>query len=223
MYGPPGTGKTSVGRALAHRLGNKFFLLDGTVISGTDRFYYKLENIIEKARQNAPSILFIDDCDLLFENQQETGLYRYLLTVLDGLESKSNSQITVMLTAMNIGSLPPALIRSGRVELWLEMKIPDLAARTMILEKRLAKGPFQLSDQEHQELASEMEGFTGADIKRVLADAANLYGYDLATEQSPSSHITYLNKAIEQLRFHRTQLESAPRFTAAHHPAGQRY
>lgn len=38
LYGPPGTGKTTIGRALAHRLRSKFFLLDGTVISGTQQF-----------------------------------------------------------------------------------------------------------------------------------------------------------------------------------------
>lgn len=223
LYGPPGTGKTSIGRALAHQLGNKFFLLDGTVISGTNQFYYKLEQIIEQARQNAPSILFIDDCDLLFENTQETGLYRYLLTVLDGLESKSNSQITVMLTAMNIGSLPPALIRSGRVELWLEMTLPDLEARMTILKKKLTNSPFQIDTSNIRELAHKVEGFTGADLKRIVADAANLYGYDVAKEKKAQTHAFYLEAAIEQLIRHRQQLASAPKFTAAHQAAGQMF
>lgn len=74
LYGPPGTGKTTIGRALAHRLGSKFFLIDGTVISGTNQFYHMINGIFQKAKANAPSILFIDDCDLLFEDQKETGL-----------------------------------------------------------------------------------------------------------------------------------------------------
>ena len=137
LVGPPGTGKTTVGRALAHRLKSKFFLIDGTCISGTGNFYYHIQQVFENAKHNAPAIIFVDDSDAIFQSGEELGLYRYLLTMLDGLESVSNCQVCVMLTAMDVGHLPPALIRSGRVELWLEMRLPDEAARTAILEQML--------------------------------------------------------------------------------------
>src|ERR1041384_5659661 len=60
LVGPPGTGKTTVGRALAHRLKSKFFLIDGTFISGTRDFYERVHHVFEAAKQNAPSIIFID-------------------------------------------------------------------------------------------------------------------------------------------------------------------
>ncbi len=113
LAGPPGTGKTTVGRALAHRLRGKFFLIDGTFISGTRDFYQMIHRVFHEAKENAPSIIFIDDCDVIFEGGQEFGLYRYLLTMLDGLEGKSSTRVCVMLTAMDVGSLPPALVRSG--------------------------------------------------------------------------------------------------------------
>ena len=47
--------------------------------------------------------------------------------MIDGLESESAGRVCVMMTAMDVGRLPPALVRSGRVELWLEMKLPDRA------------------------------------------------------------------------------------------------
>lgn len=218
LYGPPGTGKTTIGRALAHKLGSKFFLIDGTVISGTQHFYYKIENIFRKAKENAPSILFIDDCDLLFENAAETGLYRYLLTMLDGLESKSNEQVTIMLTAMNIGSLPPALIRSGRVELWLETRLPDLAARQLIIEKQLKGKYLQLTTVELADFASLMEGLTGSDIQRVMTDARNLHGYETAQGLSKKDAFKYFKDAFLQLQKQRQQLAEAPAFTAAHRP-----
>lgn len=219
LYGAPGTGKTSIGRALAHRLHSKFFLLDGTVISGTDEFYQKVQQIFEAAKHNAPSILFIDDCDVLFENQDEFGLYRYLLTMLDGLESKSNTQVTVMFTAMNIGSLPPALIRSGRVELWLEMKLPDALARTAMLKALISKTVLQLDGAEVDQLAELTYDCSGADLKRIVADARNLHGFDVATEEPIRTAFAYFNQAIEQLRANRERLASAPAFTAAHNPA----
>jgi tRNA A37 threonylcarbamoyladenosine biosynthesis protein TsaE len=85
LYGPPGTGKTSVGRALAHRLKGKFFLIDGTFIAGTGDFYARVHHVFEAAKENAPAVIFIDDADAIFEGGEEQGLYRYLLTMLDGL------------------------------------------------------------------------------------------------------------------------------------------
>jgi transitional endoplasmic reticulum ATPase len=219
LYGPPGTGKTSIGRALAHRLHSKFFLLDGTVISGTDNFYQKVSRIFEAAKHNAPSILFIDDCDVLFENREEFGLYRYLLTMLDGLESKSNTQVTVIFTAMNIGSLPPALIRSGRVELWLEMKLPDESARKAMLRALLGDGSLHLDEAGLDQLAALTGQFSGADLKRIVADARNLHGFDIATEKTVQTPLEYFSTAVGQLRANRERLEQAPAYTAAHNPA----
>src|SRR5438094_1565052 len=138
LYGPPGTGKTTIGRALAHRLKSKFFLIDGTFISGTREFYGQVHHIFEAAKHNAPSIIFIDDSDVIFESGEESGLYRYLLTMLDGLESESTGRVCLMMTAMDVGNLPPALMRSGRVDLWLETRLPDEAARAAILADLLA-------------------------------------------------------------------------------------
>lgn len=221
LYGPPGTGKTTIGRALAHRLRSKFFLIDGTVISGTTDFYRIIQQTFRRARDNAPSVLFIDDCDLLFEDSAEPGLYRYLLTMLDGLESKSNAQITIVLTAMNIGSLPPALIRSGRVELWLEMNLPDEPARAAIIRATIQSLPMELSEDEVQRLAAKTKKFTGADLRRIVTDAKNLYGYDIALEKTPKGFFFYFDEAIEQLLKHRAQFDNAPAYTAAHHPKGK--
>jgi ATP-dependent 26S proteasome regulatory subunit len=222
LYGPPGTGKTTIGRALAHRLRSKFFLIDGTVISGTQDFYRKIHRIFEGAKENAPSVLFIDDSDLLFEDSDETGLYRYLLTMLDGLESIENAQVTVILTAMNIGSLPPALIRSGRIELWLLMELPDTAARAAILQDRLQQVTPYLQITDIAPIVERTEGFTGADLRRVVTDAVNLYGYEVANQREPREPLAYFHEAIDRLAKHREQLESAPSFTGDHHGSASR-
>src|SRR5207244_2890188 len=166
LAGPPGTGKTTIGRALAHRLKSKFFLIDGTIISGTQNFYGQIHHIFEAAKQNAPCIIFIDDSDVIFESGEELGLYRYLLTMLDGLESESMGRVCVMMTAMDVSHLPPALIRSGRIELWLEMRLPEEEARAEILSQALATLPAALGgDVDLPRLASATAGFTGADLK----------------------------------------------------------
>ena len=162
LAGPPGTGKTTIGRALAHRLKGKFFLIDGTVISGTDYFYRDVRRIFDAAKKNAPSVIFIDDSDVIFESKEEHGLYRYLLTMLDGLESASAGRVCVMMTAMNVGSLPRAMVRSGRVELWLETRLPDTDARVSILQGLLAGVPAPFDSADLERIAAYARGLTGA-------------------------------------------------------------
>src|SRR5204862_3511181 len=65
LSGPPGTGKTTIGRALAHRLKGKFFLIDGTVVAGSGDFYEDVGKIFEEAKRNAPAVIFIDDTDVI--------------------------------------------------------------------------------------------------------------------------------------------------------------
>ena len=209
LAGPPGTGKTTIGRALAHRLKSKFFLIDGTFISGTGSFYQSIHQVFEAAKQNAPSIIFIDDSDAIFESGEELGLYRYLLTILDGLESQSAGRVCVMMTAMNVGHLPPALIRSGRIELWLEMNLPDVEARAAILSARLRQLPTEIADAELSRLIPATEGFTGADLKRLVEDGKTLYAYDKAQGHPLRSATEYFLLAVEAVRANKQRYAEA--------------
>ncbi len=199
LAGLPGTGKTTIGRALAHRMKSKFFLLDGTVISGTEDFYDTIGRIFELAKHNAPSILFIDDSDVIFESGAESGLYRYLLTMLDGLESKSAGRVCVMMTAMNVSNIPPALMRSGRVELWLETKLPDVVSRLTILKQRLAGLPSEFDSIETDKLSTDTEGLTGADLKRLVEDGKLLFAADFAKGATLKPITDYFLIALETL------------------------
>src|ERR1700722_5688065 len=158
LAGPPGTGKTTIGRALAHRLKSKFFLIDGTLIAGTNNFYDDVGKVFEAAKRNAPSVVFIDDADVIFEGDGDRGFYRYLLTILDGLESASAERVCIMMTAMNAGSLPAAMVRSGRVELWLETRLPDADARAAILCGMLAGLPEPIGAADSARLAGASHG-----------------------------------------------------------------
>ncbi len=209
LYGPPGTGKTTIGRALAHRLRGKFFLIDGTFIAGTSNFYDRIHRVFEAAKDNSPAVIFIDDADAIFEDGEERGLYRYLLTMLDGLESEGTARVCVMMTAMNLNHLPPALVRSGRVELWLEMKLPDAAARDRILQKHLANLPEPLSVINRTRIMEVTDGFTGADVKRLVEDAKSLYAFDRANQNDPRSGTEYFEEAAAGVRENKQRYETA--------------
>jgi ATP-dependent 26S proteasome regulatory subunit len=209
LYGPPGTGKTTVGRALAHRLKGKFFLIDGTFIAGTADFYERVHHIFEAAKENAPSVIFLDDADAIFEDGEERGLYRYLLTILDGLENEGAGRICLIMTAMDLAHLPAALVRSGRVELWLEMKLPDAEARGLILRQHLATLPTHLQTVREEDAVAVTEGFTGADLKRLVEDAKALYAYDRASLKTPQEFTSYLLTASEGLRDNKRRFAEA--------------
>jgi predicted AAA+ superfamily ATPase len=211
LAGPPGTGKTTIGRALAHRLKSKFFLVDGTMVDSSDDFYERLGKVFEAARRNAPSVVFIDDSDVIFEGSGGSGLYRYLLTILDGLESASNEQVCVMMTAMDPGRLPPAMLRSGRVELWLETRLPDAAARQQILAERLARLPVPLCGADIPRVAAAARGLTGADLKAVVEDAKLLFAHDVSTGTPRRAVEEYFLEAIREVQLnHRNYSKRRP-------------
>ncbi len=209
LLGPPGTGKTTVGKALAHRLRGKFFLVDGTVISGTDHFFFRVNRIFQEAKDNAPSVIFIDDCDVLFENRDQQGLYRYLLTMLDGLEGNSSGRVCVIMTAMDVSHIPRALVRSGRIELWLEMKMPNLSSRKAILAAILARWPALYHGLDIDRIAASTEEFTGADLKRIMEDGKNWYAYSQSEGHEPKELTEYFMDAITKLEIDREKYRRA--------------
>jgi transitional endoplasmic reticulum ATPase len=203
LAGPPGTGKTTIGRALAARLKSKFFLIDGTVIAGTYNFYSRVQRIFEAAKRNAPSVVFIDDADLIFENSEGYGFYRYLLTMLDGLESASAERVCVIVTAMDAHNLPPAILRSGRIELWLETRLPDAGARAAILSDRLSKAPPPLSAADIGAIAESSHGLTGADLRAVVEDSKLLFAHDKTRGEATRPVEEYFLEAIGTVRANR--------------------
>ncbi|MFN2565453.1 MAG: AAA family ATPase [Gemmatimonadaceae bacterium] len=209
LAGPPGTGKTSIGRALAHRLKGKFFLIDGTMVSGTPHFYAQVHHVFEHAMRNAPAVVFIDDSDVIFEGSGDVGLYRYLLTMLDGLESKSAAGVCLVMTAMDVGSLPPALVRSGRIELWLETTLPDNEARAAILRDRCRQLPQSMGEVDTATLAAVTEGMSGADLKSLIEDGKLLYAYDRAHDRPARSATDYFISAAESVRANKRRYAEA--------------
>ena len=198
LYGPPGTGKTSIGRALAHRIEGKFFLIDGSFVTEPPAlFFKKLQDVIAEAKKNSPSVLFIDDADVLFRIEHISGLARYLLSLLDGLESETANNVCVVMTAMDVRKIPDALLRSGRVELWLETREPDEFIRAQILQRWISADLPGHASIDYVLLARATEGFTPADLRRIAGDAKSLDAADRIKQSAPVTGTDYVKRAID--------------------------
>lgn len=194
LYGPPGTGKTTIGRLLAHRMKGKFFILDGTMLSDENMFYERVGALLDNAAASSPSVVFIDDADVIFRGGRSIGFARQLLSKLDGLANESQRDVCLVMTAMNIADMPPALIRSGRAEVWLEMKLPTREQRADILASYL-KTVSNAPAFDALEAAALCEGYTPADLRGLIGDARALAAYDILTETPARPFNDYLAEA----------------------------
>ncbi|MBN8885792.1 MAG: AAA family ATPase [Rudaea sp.] len=200
LYGPPGTGKTSIGRALAHRIQGKFFLIDGTFITEPPTvFFQRIQKVVQEAKDNSPSVLFIDDADILFKIDHVAGLSRYLLSLLDGLESATAGNVCVMMTAMDPKKIPEALLRSGRVELWLDTKAPDETTRARILQRWIGVEIPGHDAVDYAALARITHGCTPADLRRIVRDARTMYAADVVAGHSTVSASDYVRRSVEEI------------------------
>ncbi|KAA9152409.1 ATP-binding protein [Amycolatopsis acidicola] len=130
LHGPPGTGKTHTLRYLMGRLsGNTVIILTG----GAMRFIGKAA---ELARRLQPSILVLEDVDLVAQDRSHAGTNPLLFTLLDAMDGiGADADVTFVLTTNRASELEQALAdRPGRVDLAVEIPKPDAAGRRRLIE-----------------------------------------------------------------------------------------
>jgi transitional endoplasmic reticulum ATPase len=200
LHGPPGTGKTTIGRALAHKMQGKFFMIDGDFDHHSPMFFPMVQEVFAAAQRNAPAVIFIDDADVILTDPHLAYFGRYLLTQLDGLMNEASGRICVMMTAMDLRGLPLALLRSGRMEVWLEMKLPDAKGRADIIQGYVDRLPLDTPRIDVDLLGEQTEGFTPADLRRLVSDATGHLALDRHLGDPVQTLETYLKRAASALR-----------------------
>ena len=143
--------------------------------------------------------------------------------MLDGLENTSAGRVCLMMTAMDVGALPPALVRSGRVELWLETRLPDIQARAAILKDLCAGLPTAFGTVDIQKLAQGTEALTGADLKRVVEDGKLLFAFARTQNATMEPSTAYFLRAIETVRRNKEQYAEAEARARVRHPVRPSY
>lgn len=181
LYGPPGTGKTLLAKAIAHESDANFIAAKGSDL--LSKWYgeseKKISEVFTRARQVAPSIIFLDELDSLApvrgayagEPQVTARILNQLLSEMDGLEEL---RAVVVIGATNRPDvIDPALIRPGRFDELILVPVPDEGARMEIFKVHTEKMTLS-EDVDLEELVSMTNQYTGADIAAVCKKAGRL-------------------------------------------------
>lgn len=181
LEGDPGTGKTLLARAVAGEAKVNFISASGSqfvemfVGVGAQR----VRALFEKAKQNSPCVIFIDEIDAIggkrgsgFNsggNDEREQTLNQILTNMDGFEKSEG--IVVMAATNRIDTLDPALLRSGRFDRKVKVSLPNKTERKEIAKIHFNNKNTDLSFDKLSELTS---GFSGADISNLANEAAIL-------------------------------------------------
>jgi cell division protease FtsH len=203
LVGAPGTGKTLLARAVAGEAGVPFFSMSAAefveMIVGVGAA--RVRDLFKQAREHAPAIVFIDELDAIGRargqvaiggsSEQEQTLNQ-ILTEMDGFSSREG--IIVLAATNQPDVLDKALLRPGRFDRRVVVNLPDKTRREAILKVHTRNVPLA-KDASLAEIAASTPGFSGADLRNLVNEAALLAA---RREQNEVHHKEFLD-ALEKI------------------------
>lgn len=182
LIGSPGTGKTLLARAIAGESSVPFIQCSGS--SFIEMFVgvgaKRVREIFENARKSQPCIIFIDEIDAIGKKRSSNGFpsndereqtINQLLTEMDGFENQS--KIVVIAATNRADILDDALLRPGRFDRKIQVKLPDVRGRLKILQVHSKNKNFKIDDNiSLKDVAKQTIGFTGADLENLVNECA---------------------------------------------------
>jgi transitional endoplasmic reticulum ATPase len=176
LFGPPGCGKTHVMRAAANELNVPMQIVNGpelvSALAGESEA--AVRDVLYRARENAPSIVFFDEIDALaskdsMKTPEVSRAVSQFLTEMDGLKPKD--KVIIIATTNRPQTLDPALLRPGRFDKIFYVPPPDEKARVDILKIHLRGIPIDGPQPDYPALSKMTAGFSGADIASAVEEA----------------------------------------------------
>ena len=168
LYGPPGTGKTHTTRYLIGQMaGYTRFVLTGRALQG-------LGSVTDFARELQPAVIVLEDVDLVAEHRGfGPGSSPVLFDLLDAMDGAApDADLLFVLTTNRADLLEPALAaRPGRVDVAIEIDLPDEEGRRRLLALYARSLPLRLSERETREVVERTEGVTASFVKELLRRA----------------------------------------------------
>ncbi|KHJ82909.1 ATPase, AAA family [Oesophagostomum dentatum] len=178
LFGPPGTGKTMIGRCVASQCKATFFNISASSL--TSKWVGEGEKLVRAlfsvARLKLPSVIFIDEVDSLLSSRSETEhessrrIKTEFLVQLDGVATCSDERLLVLAATNRPQELDEAARRRFVKRLYIAL--PESEARLTIVKNLLADMKHNLESADFDEVAKLTEGYSGADMRQLFAEAA---------------------------------------------------
>jgi len=188
LYGPPGTGKTHTTRYLMGQLS------DYTRLVLTGSALHAIGSASELARELQPSAIVLEDVDLVAQDRSfGPGSSPVLFELLDAMDGAApDADLVFILTTNRADLLEPALAaRPGRVDVAIEIELPDAEARGRLLSLYSRSLPLRLAESEIDEIIARTDGVTASFIKELLRRAT----LESLHENPPATTVTATHTA----------------------------
>ena len=194
LYGPPGTGKTHTMRYLVGEMDayTRFVL--------TGRSLHVIGSVAELARDLEPAVIVLEDVDLVAEHRGfGPGSSSVLFDLLDAMDGAApDADLLFVLTTNRADLLEPALAaRPGRVDVAIEIDLPDESGRRRLLALYGHSVPLRLSGPETDEIIERTDGVTASFMKELLRRAMLESLQESAPERAVTA--THTGRALDDL------------------------
>ncbi|MBT8507285.1 peptidase [Methanomicrobiaceae archaeon CYW5] len=204
LHGPPGTGKTLIAKAVAHEAHATFIRMSGSEL--VHKFIGEgaqlVRDLFSMAREQAPSIVFIDEIDAIGSTRMHDGTsgsaevqrtLMQLLAEMDGFDNRGD--VRIMAATNRVDMLDPALLRPGRFDRIMEVPLPDETARFEII--RIHSSRMHLApDVSIEDLTRMTDATTGAELQAICREA----GMNAVRREADEVHMQDFMGAITKVK-----------------------